>query len=139
MSSLKLGLAALAVFGVAVACHDSAPTGPTGSAANLIWPLPGGPERSETPSLLECPVNTSTSSTSVDGALGGFFGSRLVRAGADVTFLVRSGRAAQLQRDGLVVNGQDGDVFRETVKIVQQGQVGVVKRLGAFPALDVPS
>jgi 2-dehydropantoate 2-reductase len=57
------------------------------------------------------------------GALGGFFGSRLVRAGADVTFLVRSGRAAQLQRDGLVVNGQDGDVFRETVKIVQQGQI----------------
>jgi 2-dehydropantoate 2-reductase len=57
------------------------------------------------------------------GALGGFFGSRLIRAGADVTFLVRPGRAAQLQRDGLVVNGQDGDVFREKVKVVQQGQV----------------
>jgi 2-dehydropantoate 2-reductase len=28
------------------------------------------------------------------GALGGFFGSRLIKGGADVTFLVRSGRAA---------------------------------------------
>src|SRR5262249_12132621 len=58
------------------------------------------------------------------GALGGFFGSRLIKGGADVTFLVRPGRAAQLQRDGLVVNGQDGDVFRSPVKIVQQGQIG---------------
>jgi 2-dehydropantoate 2-reductase len=57
------------------------------------------------------------------GALGGFFGSRLIKAGADVTFLVRPGRAAQLQRDGLVVNGQDGDVFRERVQIAQQGQL----------------
>jgi 2-dehydropantoate 2-reductase len=56
------------------------------------------------------------------GALGGFFGSRLIKGGADVTFLVRPGRAAQLQRDGLVVNGQDGDVFRSPVKIIQQGQ-----------------
>jgi 2-dehydropantoate 2-reductase len=57
------------------------------------------------------------------GALGGFFGSRLIKGGADVTFLVRPGRAAQLQRDGLVVNGQDGDVFREHVKIVRQGEI----------------
>jgi 2-dehydropantoate 2-reductase len=57
------------------------------------------------------------------GALGGFFGSRLIKGGADVTFLVRPGRAAQLERDGLVVNGQDGDVFREPVKIVQEGGI----------------
>ena len=57
------------------------------------------------------------------GALGGFFGSRLIKGGADTTFLVRPGRAAQLQRDGLMVNGQDGDVFRSPVKIVQQGQI----------------
>ena len=48
---------------------------------------------------------------------------RLYWRGADVTFLVRPGRAAQLKRDGLVVNGQDGDVFREPVKIVQQGGI----------------
>ncbi|MBV9777388.1 MAG: oxidoreductase, partial [Acetobacteraceae bacterium] len=36
------------------------------------------------------------------GGIGGYFGGRLVEAGADVTFLVRPGRAAQLARDGLV-------------------------------------
>jgi 2-dehydropantoate 2-reductase len=36
------------------------------------------------------------------GALGGFFGAKLVQGGADVTFLVRPERAAQLRRDGLV-------------------------------------
>ena len=35
------------------------------------------------------------------GALGGYYGACLVRAGADVTFLVRSARAEQLRRDGL--------------------------------------
>jgi 2-dehydropantoate 2-reductase len=37
------------------------------------------------------------------GAIGGYFGSRLIAAGRDVTFLVRSRRAEQLRRDGLVV------------------------------------
>lgn len=57
------------------------------------------------------------------GALGGFFGSRLIKGGADVTFLVRPGRGAQMRRDGLVVNGQDGDVFRSPVKVLQQDQI----------------
>ena len=42
------------------------------------------------------------------GALGGYFGGILIRGGADVTFLVRPARAAQLRRDGLVVKLQDG-------------------------------
>ena len=37
------------------------------------------------------------------GAIGGYYGLRLAEAGADVSFLVRPGRAAQLERDGLVV------------------------------------
>jgi len=37
------------------------------------------------------------------GAIGGYYGGRLVEAGADVTFLVRPGRLAQLSRDGLVI------------------------------------
>src|SRR6201996_807681 len=37
------------------------------------------------------------------GAIGGYFGSRLIDAGRDVTFLVRPKRAEQLRRDGLVV------------------------------------
>jgi 2-dehydropantoate 2-reductase len=35
------------------------------------------------------------------GALGGYFGACLVRAGRDVTFMVRPGRAAQLAQIGL--------------------------------------
>ena len=46
------------------------------------------------------------------GAIGGYFGGRLAEAGADVTFLVRPGRAAQLARDGLVVKSPLGDISR---------------------------
>lgn len=40
------------------------------------------------------------------GGIGGYFGGRLAEAGADVTFLVRPGRAAQLARDGMVVKSR---------------------------------
>ena len=36
------------------------------------------------------------------GAIGGYFGGRLVQAGAEVSFLVRERRAAQLRERGLV-------------------------------------
>ena len=42
------------------------------------------------------------------GALGGYFGGRMTSAGADVTFLVREGRAAQLS-DGLRIASPLGD------------------------------
>lgn len=57
------------------------------------------------------------------GALGGYFGGALIKGDADVTFLVRAKRAAQLQRDGLIVKTQDGGELRTQVKTVQQGQV----------------
>ncbi len=44
------------------------------------------------------------------GAVGGYFGGRLVESGADVTFLVRAGRRAVLARDGLVVKSALGDL-----------------------------
>jgi 2-dehydropantoate 2-reductase len=44
------------------------------------------------------------------GALGGYFGGRLLQAGRDVTFLVRPHRAAQLAKTGLVIKSQLGDV-----------------------------
>lgn len=44
------------------------------------------------------------------GATGGYFGARLIETGADVTFLVRERRAAQLQQDGLVLSSPHGDV-----------------------------
>jgi 2-dehydropantoate 2-reductase len=57
------------------------------------------------------------------GALGGFFGGMLLKGGADVTFLVRPARGAQLKRDGLVIKTQDGDELRTQVRTVQQGQL----------------
>jgi 2-dehydropantoate 2-reductase len=44
------------------------------------------------------------------GALGGYFGARLLEAGCDVTFLLRPGRAAALARTGLVVKSRFGDL-----------------------------
>ncbi|MBL8701548.1 MAG: ketopantoate reductase family protein [Alphaproteobacteria bacterium] len=42
------------------------------------------------------------------GGVGGYFGGRLVQAGADVTFLVRPRRAEQLRARGLVVESPKG-------------------------------
>lgn len=44
------------------------------------------------------------------GSIGGYFGARLMQAGADVTFLVREARAAQLRTTGLQVISPLGDV-----------------------------
>ena len=46
------------------------------------------------------------------GAIGGYFGGRLLEAGQDVTFLVRPRRAAELVASGLVITSPKGD-FRE--------------------------
>jgi 2-dehydropantoate 2-reductase len=43
------------------------------------------------------------------GAIGGYFGGRLLEAGQDVTFLVRAGRAAALAATGLVITSPKGD------------------------------
>ncbi len=43
------------------------------------------------------------------GGIGGYFGGRLVQAGADVSFLVRPRRQAQLRERGLVVRSPHGD------------------------------
>ncbi|RXI96536.1 ketopantoate reductase family protein [Anaerobacillus alkaliphilus] len=44
------------------------------------------------------------------GAVGGYFGGRLVEKGEDVTFLVREARQKQLTEHGLVINSVHGDV-----------------------------
>ena len=43
------------------------------------------------------------------GAIGGYFGGRLLAAGRDVTFLVRPRRAAELATSGLVIRSRFGD------------------------------
>jgi 2-dehydropantoate 2-reductase len=57
------------------------------------------------------------------GALGGYYGGMLVKGDADVTFLVRPRRAAQLAERGLVIKEPDGE-FIAAVKTVQAGAVG---------------
>jgi 2-dehydropantoate 2-reductase len=52
------------------------------------------------------------------GALGGYYGGMLQRSGADVTFLVRPHRAAQLAERGLVIKTPDGE-FTTPVKTVR--------------------
>jgi 2-dehydropantoate 2-reductase len=56
------------------------------------------------------------------GAIGGYFGGRLVQAGADVAFLVRPRRQAQLQSAGLVVRSPHGD-FTLPVQTVLREQI----------------
>ena len=52
------------------------------------------------------------------GAVGGYFGGRLLEAGRDVTFLVRARRAAELLKHGLVIRSPLGDFHRPSPPIV---------------------
>jgi 2-dehydropantoate 2-reductase len=53
------------------------------------------------------------------GAVGGYFGGRLLEAGCNVTFLVRPKRAAQLAETGLVIKSRFGDVTLKAPPTVQ--------------------
>jgi 2-dehydropantoate 2-reductase len=53
------------------------------------------------------------------GAIGGFFGGRLLQAGNDVTFLVRPKRAGELASAGLVIKSPHGDVTLKNPPTVQ--------------------
>ena len=53
------------------------------------------------------------------GAIGGYFGGRLLQAGRDVTFLVRPKRASELASAGLVIRSASGDVTLKDPPTVQ--------------------
>src|SRR6476620_12330391 len=53
------------------------------------------------------------------GAIGGYFGGRLLEAGRDITFLVRPKRAAELASAGLVIKSPNGDVTLKSPPTVQ--------------------
>ena len=53
------------------------------------------------------------------GAIGGYFGGRLLQAGRDVAFLVRPRRAAELADAGLVIKSPNGDVTLKQPPTVQ--------------------
>ena len=54
------------------------------------------------------------------GAVGGYFGGRLLQAGRDVTFLVRPRRAAELAKHGLTIRSRLGDFHRPSPPIVSE-------------------
>jgi 2-dehydropantoate 2-reductase len=54
------------------------------------------------------------------GAIGGYFGGRLLQAGRDVTFLVRPRRAAALAKSGLSIRSRFGDFHHPSPPIVLQ-------------------
>src|SRR5947207_1406181 len=53
------------------------------------------------------------------GAIGGYFGGRMLQAGRDITFLVRPRRAAELASAGLVIKSSNGDVTLPNPPVVQ--------------------
>jgi len=53
------------------------------------------------------------------GAIGGYFGGRMLASGSDVTFLVRPRRAAELAAAGLVIKSPTGDVTLKNPPTVQ--------------------
>jgi 2-dehydropantoate 2-reductase len=58
------------------------------------------------------------------GAIGGYFGGRLLQAGRDVTFLVRPRRATELAGAGLVIKSPNGDVTLKDPPAVQADALG---------------
>lgn len=55
------------------------------------------------------------------GAIGGYFGGRLLEKGEDVTFLVREGRKQQIEQHGLVIESVHGDMSFQP-KLILSGE-----------------
>jgi len=53
------------------------------------------------------------------GAIGGYFGGRMLQAGRNITFLVRPRRALELASAGLVIKSPNGDVTLKNPPVVQ--------------------
>ena len=64
------------------------------------------------------------------GGTGGYFGGRLAQSGADVSFLVRPARAAQLQRDGLRIRSPLGDADLQVRTLIARDLPGSVRERG---------
>jgi 2-dehydropantoate 2-reductase len=58
------------------------------------------------------------------GAIGGYFGGRLLEAGRDVTFLVRPRRAAELASSGLVIKSAAGNFALPSPPVLLADQLG---------------
>jgi 2-dehydropantoate 2-reductase len=60
------------------------------------------------------------------GAVGGYFGAKLVQAGHEVTFLARGAHLEALRQRGLEIHGPDGDVRLQVRVESEPGRVGPV-------------
>ncbi|AXF57830.1 ketopantoate reductase family protein [Salicibibacter kimchii] len=58
------------------------------------------------------------------GAVGGYFGGRLLEAGEDVTFLVRPKRRKQLEKTGLVLKSVKGDATLDP-PLIEKRETGI--------------
>jgi 2-dehydropantoate 2-reductase len=73
------------------------------------------------------------------GAVGGYFGARLVQAGRDVTFLVRPSRAQRLRSEGLRIVSPNGDLTFQPQTITAKeldGPFDIIFLGVKAPALD---
>src|SRR4030088_863938 len=57
------------------------------------------------------------------GAIGGYFGGRMLQAGRDVPFLVHPRRAPELADPGLVIKSPNGDVTLKNPPTVQANKL----------------
>jgi 2-dehydropantoate 2-reductase len=57
------------------------------------------------------------------GAIGGYFGGRMLQAGRDITFLVRPRRATELAAAGLVIKSPNGEVTLKNPPTVQANKL----------------
>src|SRR5690625_7985005 len=55
------------------------------------------------------------------GAVGGYFGGRLAASGSDVTFAVRPATAAVLEREGLRLRSELGDLHLPAPQLLSDG------------------
>ena len=66
------------------------------------------------------------------GGTGGYFGGRLAQGGADVTFLVRPARGAQLARDGLRLRSPRGDADLDVAWTTAEALPEAIAARGGF-------
>ena len=61
------------------------------------------------------------------GGVGGYFGARLVKGGADVTFVARGAHLAAMREHGLAIEGGPDDLRLASVNAVEDpAEIGVV-------------
>ena len=72
------------------------------------------------------------------GAVGGYFGARLIESGADVTFLVRKKRSQLLKKQGLKIISPCGNLNLK-VKTITNARITPVYDAVSYTHLTLPT